>query len=360
MKKILCITNSYPIHPRLRKIGSLFKEYDVHYFTWNRDNRENTNVESNVTVYCSRNGYGTALKMVLGVPGFIKAVRQCLKKESVEIIIIRHWSTCFVLLPFISRKYRVIYDVSDMPDSENERMIWIYKVMERYVLNKSKAIILSSSYYIPFYRKYKQKIFVLENKVDKVINRNIKEVTNREQISIAFIGMIRYYDSLINLVKAVKGLPLNLHFYGKGIDNERLIDYCQKNNCANVHIHGAYDYKDIPHLYKSADLIYSAYPAENENVRYSIPNKLYESLAFNKPLIASKSTALGDLIELNNIGFTVDNASVESIRQVLERILQDSCLILDKEKGIEEFKKENDIYWNSYLPLAEKILNIVG
>lgn len=355
-KNILCITNSYPVHPRLRKIASLFKEHNIQFFAWNRDDRNLDLTDSRVHVYSSNNGYGTAFKMVIGVPGFIQEVLKYLKNNDIDIIIIRHWSTCFILMPFLLKKYKIIYDVSDMPDSENSKMVLIYKLLEKYVIKKSDIIILSSNYYMKFYEKYRSKTYILENKVDPQICETLIIPIRDKKLTIAFIGMIRYYDMLINLVKSSKNLPVEIHFYGKGIDSDRLIDYCKENNYKNVYIHGAYDYKEIPNLYCSADLIYTVYPAENENVQYSIPNKFYESLAFEKPLIASKSTALGELVEKNNLGFTVDGHSVEDLKNIFTYVMENPSVIQSLKKQMQLYKKNNDIYWNGYEVLAQQIL----
>lgn len=359
-KKILCITNSFPIHPRLKKIASLFEEYsDLYFFSWDRDKSFQSlkHKEENVFVYSSDNGYGTALKMLLGVPKFICAIRQHLKNVNPDILIIRHWSTCFVLLPLIPKKYKVIYDVSDMPDSENKNMIKVYKFLERYVLKHSDVVILSSSYYLPFYENRHKSIYVLENKVDMNLMVRDEKDYKHERLTISFIGMIRYYETLINLIEASKELPIDIHLYGKGIDSEVISHYCLTKEITNVFIHGAYDYKDIEQLYRASDLIYTAYPSINENVQYSIPNKLYESLLFERPLIASVNTALGNIVEKENLGFVVDSSSVESINSVLKQVLNNPSLIDDAKQSMLSYKKNNDVYWDSYKENAKKIID---
>lgn len=359
-QKILCITNSFPIHPRLKKIASLFEEYsDLYFFSWDRENSFQSLEckEENVFVYSSHNGYGTAFKMLLGVPKFIHAVRKELKNVNPDILIIRHWSTCFVLLPLIPKKYKVIYDVSDMPDSENKNMVKVYKLLERYVLKHSDVVILSSSYYLPFYENRHKSIYVLENKVDTNLMVRNKKDYKHERLTISFIGMIRYYETLINLIEASKELPIDIHLYGKGIDSKIISHYCLTEKINNVFIHGAYDYKDIERLYRSSDLIYTAYPSMNENVQYSIPNKLYEALLFERPLIASVNTALGNIVEKENLGFVVDSSSVESINSVLKQVLNNPLLIENARHSMASYKKNNDVYWNSYKENAKKIID---
>lgn len=359
-KKILCVTNSFPIHPRLKKIGSLFNDYaELNYFAWDRDMSyiQGNDIEENVFVCSSNNGYGTALKMLLGVPKFIYRFCSCLKKLNPDILIIRHWSTCFVLLLFLPRKCKVIYDVNDMPDSENERIIRVYKLFERFVIKRVDVVILSSKYYIPFYENKHPNIYVLENKVDTNLIAKKEYSCKNDCLTISFIGMVRYHEILINLIQASKGLPIKINIYGKGIDSDIVRSYCVSNNVSNVFVHGSYQYETIETLYNSSDLIYTAYPSQNENVRYSIPNKLYESLLFNKPLIASCNTALGEIVENEKIGFVVDSASVESIREMLKKILSNTALIEESRQSIILYKKSHDVYWDSYKFKAEEIIN---
>lgn len=361
MKKILCITNSYPVHPRLQKIGSLFADSQVYYFAWNRDNRTTYQNQNHVHVYSSKNGYGTAIKMLIGVPGFVNSLLRYLKNNSIDIIVIRHWSTCFILLPFLKKKYYIIYDMNDMPDSLNERMIPLYRYLEKFVLKRADTVILSSSFYIKFYQEYTQKIVILENKVDKSLLGKAVSMGGRqsEKLNIVFVGMIRYINILVNLIEATNNLEVNIHFYGQGIDSETLRSICKEYANTNIYVHGMYKYNQISNIYNEADLVFSAYPDKNENVKYSIPNKFFECLHFEKPLIVSKNTALGELVESNNLGFTVDPYSPSSIKQTIESVIHNSNILNKKVESIKKYKISNDVYWDSYIHLiAEKIYKI--
>lgn len=133
-------------------------------------------------------------------------------------------------------------------------------------------------------------------------------------------------------------------FMGEGHDLKALEKYSE--GIDNVYFTGRYEYDKIEYLYYNSDIVWAAYPNKDYNVKYAISNKFHESLHYNVPCIFSEKTSLGDLVLRKEIGFVVDPYSVEKIRELLGRILEErEVLSLVKYKMQEYVVTEKD--WES-------------
>ena len=66
-------------------------------------------------------------------------------------------------------------------------------------------------------------------------------------------------------------------------------------------------------------MLLCAYPPSNGRL-FAEPNKLYESIFFNCPIIVSKGTFLGNKVEELGIGFAIDSMNNESITTFLNSL----------------------------------------
>jgi hypothetical protein len=76
------------------------------------------------------------------------------------------------------------------------------------------------------------------------------------------------------------------------------------------------------------DLIYIFYNPEFEHNKVASPNKLFEALYLNIPLLVAKNTSIDEFVEKYNIGF-ISNYNESDLNQVLKSIDKSS---IDKKK----------------------------
>lgn len=81
--------------------------------------------------------------------------------------------------------------------------------------------------------------------------------------------------------------------------------YCKSKNIKNVVFKGEFKNEDKPKLYEEIDLINSVYGNNSLEVTTALPNKLYDTLLFKKPIIATNNTYLGELVNNNFLGLTL-------------------------------------------------------
>lgn len=332
--KILAITEFYPIHPRLIKISeSLKRKKDVFYFS-----------------YC----YETKAKIkVLKEIKYFFITFQNLREIRPEIIVCRGLKPlvfCSILNVFY--KGKIFYDIPDMIPLKSKYRFYL----EQKCIKRVERIILASRFFYKFYKKHSDKIVILENYPSKKLYKldlKTKFKFNSSFKILSFIGFIRYFDILKNLVDSVKNKKINLLFFGKGKDEEKLKKYCFENKITNVFFFGKYDYKDLYKFYNISDFIWAAYDYRIENVKYAISNKFYEDILYEKIGIYSKFTELGNYIEKNNIGLTIDCFNKEELEGLINSLINNEYKEI--KENIKKYKNTKKIFWEEQIEELNKL-----
>lgn len=344
MKKIMCISDSYPQHPRLEKIANYYNtntDSFIEYILWNREIGKQIN-SFNTHIYNSKAKLGSKISKLLKLPGFLLYILKTLKLKKPEIIICRYWQVFIFISLFYYRNTKIIYDVCDMPSNK------LIKTLEKKLIKRAHLIVLASRYFKTFYKH--DNLTILENRVNSSLVKfnHQKEIIHNDIFQITYLGKIRYFKILKNLVDSVVDIDdINLNFYGDGPDLNKLKKYCSQKEMNNISFYGRYAQSDISSIYQEADLIWCAYPNDNLNVKYAISNKFFETLAFKVPGVFSESTMLGEEISNHNIGFLVNPNSSSFIKKLILEILRNKMMIQNVIENIKMYQK--DIYWEDYL-----------
>ena len=77
---------------------------------------------------------------------------------------------------------------------------------------------------------------------------------------------------------------------------------------------------DLPSIYENIDISIACYDTTSENVKIAEPNKLYESIYFETPLVVSSETFLARQVEKYDIGFCIDASNDDSISNFITQI----------------------------------------
>jgi succinoglycan biosynthesis protein ExoL len=212
---------------------------------------------------------------------------------------------CFILGKLLFFK-NMISEVGDLRDS----------ILSNFILNLTKRfsnkVILTSQGFVDFLTSkslsYKDKFGVIENKLDKSflnINRIQKENSATLPIKVGVIGLLRYETplKLILDIAARHYETIKIICYGDGPFRNLFED----SDLSNVEYHGPFNAaKDLPRIYSQIDINYVVYDNSSENVRLALPNKLYESMFFQVPIICANNTFLEKKVIEHGIGISVD------------------------------------------------------
>ena len=223
-----------------------------------------------------------------------------------------------------------IYEEADVTASRYKKCVVreTLLLIDRKIIKKSHLTIFTSqgfSEYLFGDRKPDHVIF-LPNKLTTYFDAEKKasvvpEKINRNHIKFGFIGLIRYPDTIIRFAKIIgRGYPQHeFHFYG---EFEKMSMYDEElKSFSNVYIHGGFvNPYDLPSIYSQVDINIVCYDTNSGNVRIAEPNKLYESIFFETPLIVSTNTFLAKRVQELGVGFDIDCSNDILIKEFIDNI----------------------------------------
>ena len=101
-------------------------------------------------------------------------------------------------------------------------------------------------------------------------------------------------------------------------------------------MHGAFENpKDLQNIYSKIDISIVCYDTASGNVRIAEPNKLYESIFFETPIVVSSGTFLEDRVKEYNVGYAIDSSKDDTIIEFVNNITKQNInAVIERMKGI--------------------------
>jgi len=216
--------------------------------------------------------------------------------------------------------------------------------LERFGVNKDKILVQHIGSEIA----QKQRKLILENNMN-------------HRIRIGFVGGVTYYKGVHLLVDAYMRLDdeskykSELHIYGKSYNDymEHLLDLAK--NSKNINFHGYYNHiKDLEIILSELDLM--VLPSL---VADTAPQTIFEAFWAKLPIVAPNIGGFPDFVMDNVNGRIFEANNVESLRQVLESIIQNEHLIETYKSNVPVLKTiKNNV--NELLQVYSNIINNYG
>ena len=254
---------------------------------------------------------------------------------------------------------RYIYEISDILYAypKFKRILGILKTIDKRIIRDSVATVMTSGGFYSFFGLELPKVFVIPNRVSPSLTRlpfkANKETNNK--LAFGFVGSLRY-QTILDFARVVgESFPHHeFHFWGGLKDGpmKTAVDGLV-NQFENVFYHRAFrSPEDLPEVYDSFDITVSCYQVSSLNERLAEPNKLYESMFFNKPIVVSDGIYLSDRVREMDCGYCIDasgkasikrfvnSLNVEAVRDLSRRIsLIDEKLIVSNQNDLNEYIK---------------------
>jgi len=231
------------------------------------------------------------------------------------------------------KQIKIVYEIADLHtlviDKQKgvlkKAIQAILKAIEKKCVKSVDLLVLTSEGYYNFYYKNlikEDKVLVIPNVPNpKYFEQyKIKEYLGKK--TIGFIGSIRYREERDLLLNAARACGWNVLLAGSDLlgDTEKLaegIDYIEYS--------GRYNYDtEVADLYGKCNAIFSVYNAQGENEKIALPNKLYESIFCELPILVSQGTYVGELVNSWGVGIAVDNRDEKSLENALKELEFDS------------------------------------
>lgn len=235
------------------------------------------------------------------------------------------------LFAFIfGKSCKYIYEECDLVHAyiKNSLLRFTLELTDKFIIKKSHKTIVTSEGFLKYHYKDTEStpknIVLVPNKLSKEVkNYPLKGNSNfnPNHIKFAFIGGLRYM-SLISLAQNIsRNFPNHeFHFYGYISQTINEEDLPKREN---VFYHGAFHSpEDLPKIYSEVDIVVATYDISSINVKFAEPNKLYESIYFNCPIVVSKQTFLEKKVKKLKIGYSVnayDENDVKSLVHTIEK-----------------------------------------
>lgn len=198
----------------------------------------------------------------------------------------------------------------------------LFEIVDKQVINKSLLTITTSEGFINYHFNgiKPNNVCLVENKLNPtILEYEIEQKSfDEDKLSIGFVGAPRF-NSIYNFIEVYcRNFPnYTFHIYG-GPVSEKFRSLEKYKNCI---FHGFFKNPvDLPSIYKNIDLVLSTYDTRFENIRYAEPNKIYECIYFETPIIVSSGTFLAEKVNSLGIGYDVDamndNAIINFVREL--------------------------------------------
>jgi len=344
-KNILFLLSHQPNPRFVKQINFLAVHNNVTVIYYHRDYMKDLSTEYDDKVVLNESmgtiSNGNYLKRIADYFKSFKQLKNILKQNRYDTLIVNNIDTLalFKLSSLFQKiQTQVIVEISDLRSHtytnsfKSKVMKSIEKFMFRFV---DKLIVTSPKFYDMYYKTiFKDKPFVLENKpLSNMIPNRLEKVKN-DKIIIGIVGLLLQGKPYKTLFETIKDNDrYEVHIYGKGVFEDLVKEYANKYN--NIKFFGEYNFfKDSAKIYSTLDILYMPYDTTNGslNNKIALPNKLYEAIYFQVPIITSKGTYLGELVEKYNIGKIIKCCDTEELINELNKFYGniDNFKYLDK------------------------------
>jgi glycosyltransferase involved in cell wall biosynthesis len=103
-------------------------------------------------------------------------------------------------------------------------------------------------------------------------------------------------------------------------------------------------HEELMRIAKNADLFLAMYDPSRSNNQFTASNKLFEAAQLGVPLLTSRNTQLGDVVDDHNLGWTVKHEVTKEISAVLSE-----CKKMDRKKKLEAQRNLHDFFMKEHL-----------
>ncbi|MBI5692937.1 MAG: glycosyltransferase [Verrucomicrobia bacterium] len=228
----------------------------------------------------------------------------------------------------VGRKFRLRHQVRDLHRLQLGRSAKsrVLAALEKLMLRRAEMLIVSAPgffehYYVRFFSK---RVVLLENTPARSTWLGFrKEPREGRPFRIGFVGIVRYKQSLRQLIEAVErlageGMAIDIMFAGGGLPEDLEL---LRSAPSIVRFCGPYEYtRDIKRLYSTVDLIYSVYDNADQNCQIAMPNKFYEAIIAKIPIVVASRTYVAAEVQRLGIGTAVESGDVEGLISLLRRV----------------------------------------
>lgn len=307
---------------------------------------------------------------------FTKSLK-IIKKINPDIIVLNYPSPYTGLLGFLEGKLLkkpIVLDFNDLIAQYTINLLNLKKdnlkarflmLIQHFLIKKAQMIVAPTFFikkYVTSLRVPERKTAVIPNGVDaedfdpqKYDVLQLKtDLGFREEKLCLYTGRLDGWAG-VNIILALSNMTLNRKLDVKFVlAGSGELNTVQKENVTFL---GEISHEKVPDILAIADAILIPFP-NNEVAHAASPLKLFEAMAMQKPVIASKVSGIQDVVHDGENGFLADPENVNEWVRKLETILTHEDMAKKVgQKARQTIRKEYE--WNYLAKQYEQVLNSV-
>lgn len=256
------------------------------------------------------------------------------------------WSNDLDTLPanFIASKLRkksLVFDsheyFSEVPELVNRPVIrGIWKTMENVLFPKlNNTLTVSPAIAKEYHNNYGIEVKVVRNvpylQSSITADTSLKETNKKIVVYQGSVNMGRGIEKMVEAMKYLNDVVL--HVIGDGDIFDRIQQQVSDQNLKDkVKLLGRIPYKQLKAYTQQADLGLSLEEDLGLNYRYALPNKIFDYIHANVPVLTSDLPEMGQIIRNYNVGAVIKTPTAEQLAQKIQSML-------DNKEGMREWKK---------------------
>lgn len=336
MKRLCFLISHKPDNRYIKRINILKEKYDLRVIFWNKNINGAVLSLNGVTINEIQipANQTNPLKRIPELLRFIKSAYKKLIESNPDAIYVGNLDMLYIANRYRTKKnknVKIIYEIADLHRLIIDKQVgfkWIVskilKVSEKEFCKSIDILVLTSmKFFDIYYSKFldKNKVVFLPNMPELDSFKNFLK-TSHDTFTVGFIGWIRYKNQLRLLIQAAQEAKVKVLFAGEDGEGNDFENECQKYE--HVTYLGPFDYdSQIVSMYQKIDCVYAVYDADMANVRVALPNKLYEAILCEKPIIVAKNTYLSELVLNMRIGAAVSHKNKKDLTDELIKMSKD-------------------------------------
>jgi len=253
-----------------------------------------------------------------------------LLSNDLDTLLANYWVSKLRGSELVYDSHEYFTEVPELKEGSFSKNTWLK--IERFIFPKLKSVYtVCDSIAYTYKEKYGVDVKVVRNiprrkeKVNYVSRAELGLPSDKHILLLQGAG-INLDRGAEEMVEAMKYLPINYLFVivGGGDVFEKLKEIIATNQLeSKVLIKGKIPYQELVQYTHAADLGLSLDKNTNLNYEYSLPNKLFDYIHHETPVLASNLTEIRKIIEEHEVGWILKNHNPETIANQIQEIFED-------------------------------------
>jgi glycosyltransferase involved in cell wall biosynthesis len=316
-QSVVIRSTSGVFEPRFQSAKNFLSEFqfEVLAITWSRTVRERQIMNANDQwVFTAQANYGSGYRNYLSHLKFMFFTYSSLKRINPKLVYACDLDTLIPTLIWGRKKtYLLIFDQFDPLSARSGNRI-LSNLLNRLEIALSKE---ANFRITPNINRIQ-----MDHSSEWIEIKNLFEIESSDSgdsllpdcLRLFYGGVISKDRGLFALAAGIAATPQwEFQIFGQGPELIRL----QSFNNSRIKLMGLMEHKQLMNEAQYADIYAALYDPNFNNNRITASNKLFEAAQLGVPLLATKNTYLGDVVEKYGLGWTVHYDDTQEIIDVL-------------------------------------------